>query len=39
MSFCLGVAVGIGTMIWLGLWADDRNQRFYQVNEPRNWAG
>jgi hypothetical protein len=23
----------------LALWVDDRNQRFYVVNEPRNWAG
>ena len=39
VAFCLGMLVGVGGMVWLGLWADDRNQRFYQAHEPRNWVG
>ena len=37
-----GAAVAVGLVaiyVWLGLWADDRNQRFYMANEPRNWVG
>lgn len=37
-----GAAVAIGVLVvfvWLTLWADERNQRFYMVNEPRNWVG
>ena len=39
VAFCLGMLVGVGGTVWLGLWADERNQRFYQANEPRNWVG
>jgi hypothetical protein len=31
-----GLACGF---VWLVLWADARNQRFYQAHEPRNWVG
>ena len=38
-AFCAGVAFGVGSMIWLGLWADARNQRFYIATESRDWGG
>ena len=34
-----GAVVAIVVFVWLTLWADERNQRFYMTNEPRNWIG
>ena len=36
----LGVALGlVAVYVMLALWADERNQRFYEKSEPRNWQG
>jgi cytochrome c-type biogenesis protein CcmE len=35
-AFVLGF---IGAYIWLAMWADERNQRFYEASEHRDWGG
>lgn len=38
---CLGAAIGLGLFgawVWLALWADARNQRFFQAEETRRGA-
>ena len=36
----LGVALGlVDVYVMLTLWADERNQRFYEKSETRNWLG
>jgi hypothetical protein len=40
--FLAGAAFGLLLVLAyaaLALWVDERNQRFYMANEPRNWAG
>lgn len=33
------VAVGlVAVYVWLTLWADARNQRFYEVGESKSWT-
>lgn len=40
LAFTLGASLVLAAAyLWLVLWADERNQRFYQANEPRNWIG
>jgi hypothetical protein len=34
----LGVILLAG-YVWLALWADERNQRFFMATESRNWQG
>lgn len=37
-----GAAFGLllfAAYVALALWVDERNQRFYQASEPRNWIG
>jgi hypothetical protein len=41
---CALIGAGVGLLLVAGyvalaLWADDRNTRFYQATEPRNWIG
>jgi hypothetical protein len=33
-----GAVVAIAVFVWLTLWADARNQRFYEVGESKSWA-
>jgi len=42
-AIAAGVVLLVAGYIWLVLWADDRNQRFFMAKEAdraaRNWSG